>query len=281
MKRFTLCAGLAFLAMAALPLFAGKRIQTETTNLSDKTTKQQELLLDATRFRTNYGNTSVMFLTDGGRNRLVMLDKTRNEYTEIDQQTMDQMGQAMQGISAQMEAAMKDMPPEQRAQMQQMMEQMMKGKMPQAAAAPARTSYAAKGRGTANGFACTNYEGTRGGQKVAEVCAAQPADLKLAPAEFQVFRKMQEFTAGLTQALQNSPMATGINLNMGDAGVDGFPVQRTTFQNGQATEQEAIKSVTDANFTDADFSVGNARRTEMPDMSGLGGGRGKAKGKGK
>jgi len=82
-----------------------QRIQMESTDLATKATDQQELLLDATRFRTNNGNTSAIFLTDGGRNRMLMLTKSRNEYMEMDQQTMDQMGQAMQGVAAQMEAA--------------------------------------------------------------------------------------------------------------------------------------------------------------------------------
>jgi len=153
--------------LGALPLFAGKRIQMESTDLATKATEQDELLLDATRFRMNSGKTSAIFLTDGGRSRMLVLDKSRNEYMEIDQQTMDQMGQAMQGVAAQMEAAMKGMTPEQRA----MMEQMMKGKMPAAAAAPApTTTYTAKGRGSVNGIACTNYDGMRAGQKVSEIC---------------------------------------------------------------------------------------------------------------
>jgi len=279
MKHLTLC--LCFLA--AVPLFAGKRIQMESTNLTSKATEQQEILLDSTRMRMNAANTSVMFLTDGGRNRMVTIDKGRNEYMEIDQQTMDQMGQAMQGVAAQMEAAMKGMPPEQRAQMQAMMEQMMKGRgAPVASAAPAVTTYTSKGRGTANGFACTNYDGTRAGQKVSEVCAAQPADLKLGASDFQVLQKMREFSRGLQQAMQNSPFGAATTASIAESGIDGFPVQTTTFQNGQATRQEVIKAVTDASFTDADFSVGNAKKTELPDMSGLTGAPGRAnKGKNK
>ena len=273
MKTFILCVCL----LVAVPLFAGKRIVQEGTNLTNNTTTQQELLLDGSRFRANYATSSVIFLTDGGRNRMITLDKGRNEYMEIDQATMDQMGQAMAGVNAQMEAAMKGMPPEQRAQMEQMMAQMMKGKM--AAAAPAvKTVYTSKGRGTVNGFACTNYDGMKGAEKVAEVCAAQPADLRLAASDFQVFRKMQEFTAGMMQAMQNSPIASAININVGDATVDGYPVQQTTFRNGQATDRFVVKSVTDATFTDADFSVGNAKKMEMPDMGGAGKGKGKGKG---
>jgi hypothetical protein len=262
--------------LAAAPLFAGKRIQMESADLATKGVEQQEMLLDATRFRVNSGNTSMIFLTGGGRSRMLVLDKSRNEYMEMDQQTMDQMGQMLQGMMAQMEQMMKGMPPEQRA----MMEQMMKGKMPQmpAAAAAPPTVYAAQGRGSVNGFACTNYEGTRAGQKVAEVCAAQPEDLKLAAADFQVFQKMQEFIKGLVQAMQNSPLIASVNAGLAETGFEGFPVQRTTFVNGQATRREQLKSVTDAAFTDADFSVGNARKTEIPDMSGMmGAGRGRGK----
>jgi len=272
MKFLTLC--VCFLA--ALPLFAGKRIQMESTDLATKATEQDELLLDATRFRVNNGNTSAIFLTDGGRSRMLILNKSRNEYMEIDQQTMDQMGQAMQGVAAQMEAAMKGMTPEQR----DMMEKMMKGKMPAAAAPAPTTTYTAKGRGTANGIACTNYDGMRAGQKVSEICAAQPADLKLGAADFQVFQKMQQFMGGLQRSLQNSPFASMVNSRLADNGISGFPIKGTTFQNGQATKEDALKSITEAAFTDADFSVGNAKKTEMPDMSGLtGAGKGKGKGK--
>ena len=80
---------------------------------------------------------------------------------------------------------MKNMPPEQRA----MMEKMMKGKMPQAAAAAPKTVYTAKGSGSVNGFSCTKYEGDQSGVKEAEVCAAVPAQIKLTPADLQIFEK--------------------------------------------------------------------------------------------
>jgi hypothetical protein len=41
-------------------------------------------------------------------------------------------------------------------------------------------------------------------------------------------------------------------------------VQKVDFDNGQATERGELKSITRANFTDADFSLGNAKKVEMP-----------------
>jgi len=71
-----------------------------------------------------------------------------------------------------------------------------------------------------------------------------------------------------------------VNSRLADNGISGFPIKGTTFQNGQATREDVLKSITETAFTDADFSIGNAKKTEMPDMSSLtGGGKGKAKGK--
>jgi hypothetical protein len=91
---------------------------------------------------------------------------------------------------------------------------------------------------------------------------------------------MQQFEGGMQRALQNSPFAAAANSGLSENGINGFPIKRTTFQNGQATREEVLKGVTEATFTDADFSVGNAKKTEMPDINALtGGGKGKAKGK--
>ncbi len=113
---------------------------------------------------------------------------------------MNQLSQQMAGMSAQMEAALKNLPPEQRA----MAEKMMKGKMPQAAAAAPKTVYTAKGSGSVNGFSCTKYEGDRAGEKEAEVCAALPAQLKLTPADMQIFEKMRQFSSTVLSSLANS-----------------------------------------------------------------------------
>ena len=86
--------------------------------------------------------------------------------------TMKQMAQQMSGMMAQMQAAMKNMPPEQRA----MMEKMMKGKMPQAAAPAPKTVYTAKGGGSVKGFSCTKYEGDlSAGEGVDRMCRASRA----------------------------------------------------------------------------------------------------------
>ena len=251
---------------AATASFAGVRLQMEITDLKTNKVIKQEMLLDNTRLRVNTdAGSSVLFLTDGGRNRMVMLDKSRNEYTEIDQQTMNQLGQQMQGAMAQMEAAMKNMPPEQRA----MMEKMMKGKMPGAAQAtpPVATVYSAKGSATVNGFACTKYDGERGGAKVSEVCAAPASTIKIDASDFQLFDKMREFTSGLQQAMKSLPIASNAP-RFAERGFEGFPVQQIEFSNGQPVQRMDLKSLDQAALSDGDFSLGNAKKVELPQGRG-------------
>jgi len=260
MTRF---AFVAIVALSTAPLFAGVRIQSEKVDLATNKTTTDTILLDSNRMRMDSSdNRSMLFLTDGGRSRMVILDKAKNEYREIDEAMMKQMGEQMSGLTAQMDAAMKNMSPEQRA----MMEKMMKGKMPQAATgAVPKTVYTSKGSGSVNGFSCTKYEGVLKNEKVADVCAAMPAQLKFTPADFQVAEKMKEFSASLLSALANSPLRTVVpNASGFESGYEGFPIQKVTFDNGKATERDELKAITRASFSDADFSLGTAKKVEMP-----------------
>ncbi len=259
--KHSLCFALAL----AAPVFAGLRIEMDSTDLTTGTVTKREVLVDADRLRLNEtgknGNSSVLFLTDGGRNRIVVLDTAKNEYREIDQQTINQLsGQLGQTIAAlaQMQAQMKNMTPEQRAAM----EQMMKGRGMPTAATPVRTVYTAKGSGSANGYACTKYDGNRGAEKVSEICAANPSDLKFSAADFQVYEKMKEFAVGL-QSIANSPFGGGAVAAVTDTGFSGFPVQQTSFKSGQPVSRVDAKSIDRASFGDGDFSVGNATKVEL------------------
>jgi hypothetical protein len=259
--------------VAAVPMFAGKRIQFETTDLTTNKVTSHEILLDADRLRINDADSVVMFLTKGGE-RLVILDKKTNTYREMDQAYMDQMAQQMGAINAQM----KGMSPEQQAQMEAMMAQMMKGKAGAALAAQtAATTYTAKGSGTVAGIGCTNYDGVKQGAKVAEICAAQPAALKLSASDFQVLDKIRQFSA---RATSNMPQGLGQmvpRMSITESGINGMPISTTHFENGKATSKEQLKAITDTAFSDADFSTGTATKQEMP----MPGARPSPKGKGK
>ena len=276
--RIFMAAVAALVTVSPAVWAAGVRVQSESTDLRSGAVTKIEMLFDQTRMRVNIAggerSSVVLFLTDGGRDRMVMLDPAKNEYMEIDKATMDQMAAQMEGMMAKMQEHMGKMTPQQRA----MLEKMMKGGgmpgMPPGAggaAAPPKptpTVYSAKGSGSANGFACTKYEGTQGGVKVAEVCAAKPAALKFTPTDFAVFERMKQFTAGLQAMAAKSPFAGMVPSGLAESGLDGFPVTQTGFANGKAIQKSDVKSVQSATFSGKEFSVGDAKKREMPSMGG-------------
>jgi hypothetical protein len=248
------------IVLAAAPLWAGVRVKAEQTEIKTNETTQQELLLDNDRLRTNERNRSMLFLTDGGRERMVILDPARNEYREMDRQSMEQVSQQLQGAMAQLQSQLQNLPPEQRARL----EQMMKGRMGQAgqSAAP-RTTYTAKGSGSVNGFACTKYEGMRGAEKVADLCAAKPADVHFNASDFQVIEKMREFGANMLTTLTNSPLANSRVADLMQPGYEGLPVQQTNYSGGEAASKWEVKNIERVSFSDADFSLGNAKKVDL------------------
>jgi hypothetical protein len=254
------------LVLAASPAWAGKRIQMESTDLQTNKTSPREILVDKDRMKMEVGDTVIMFLTAGG-NRMVMLDKGRNEYREMDQASMEAMGRQISSVMTQMEAMLKNLPPAQRAQM----EEMMKGKMGGGAPVVEPIVFANRGPGSVNGFRCTKHEGTRKGEKVVELCASALSDVKIAAADFQVMEKMREFSAGMMEAMKSSPLSGMIeNTGVTQAGIEGYPVQSITFRNGQPVAREQLKAVVEATFTDADFSTGTAKKVEIPNLGGMG-----------
>ena len=108
-------------------------VQKTTVNGATETHQVQ---ITQQRMRTDLagpqGPTTVVF--DGAKQVLIMINPARKSYSELTKAEADQMGAQLSGAMAQMQEALKGMPPEQRAQM----EAMMKGRgLPAGLGAPA------------------------------------------------------------------------------------------------------------------------------------------------
>ena len=85
-----------------------------------------EIKIDGNRMRTDSGGsnpTTMIFL--GESDEMYMIDHTEKTYIVMDRETVEAMANRMSEAMQQMEAAMAQVPPEQR----EMMERMMKGRM--------------------------------------------------------------------------------------------------------------------------------------------------------
>jgi hypothetical protein len=102
----------------------------------------------------------------------------------------------------------------------------------QATPPPAAVTYKRTGTGKVKDWACTTYEGTRGAEKVAEVCAAEGSAIGLTAADFTIAQQAIDMMKGITAAeqLERIPVYATVR----NQGFAGFPVRRVTFRNGKA-----------------------------------------------
>lgn len=100
------------------------------------------------------------------------------------------------------------------------------------AAPQPRITYRRSGTSKVKQWPCTIYEGTRGTEKLTEVCVAQGSAIALTVADFAVVQEAIDLAASFTaqDALERIPVY-GTTAKHGYA---GFPVRRMFFRAGQA-----------------------------------------------
>lgn len=252
--------------MAAQCGLAGVVINAQSVNLQDQKTVDFATMIDATRLRTNMKgqgvDSSMIYLLDGEDYKIIVLDNTKKEYRVMDRKTIENLSQQIGGAMAKMQEQMKNMSPEQRAMMEKMMSKM--GNVRGAGTPPPSIDYKEIGSGNVNGRACTKYEGTRSGQKISELCAASPESLNLNKADFAVIEKMTTALEGVMKSMGQLPFMRARGLTLFDKQINGIPVEQTHFESGKPVSKFELKDSTRQNFSDADFSTGDAKQVEMP-----------------
>jgi len=145
-----------------------------------------KVFIDKDRVRLEQGNDQIaLFRQDKGV--FWMIDLKNKTYTEISRQDLQKMKSQMDEASRQVEEQMKNLPPDQR----QMMEQMMAGKMSKKAP---QISYRKVAAGeTVSQWVCDKYEGTREGNKQSDVWTTDWKNLGLQPEDFNALKEMGEF----------------------------------------------------------------------------------------
>jgi hypothetical protein len=118
---------------------------------------------------------------------------------------------------------------------------------PPSAAAPVKITYRRAGSGKVGNWTCTTYEGFRGTEKVAEVCAAEGAAIALTSADFAIVQQAID----MAKAFASPDMIERIPTygSVANQGFAGFPVRRVSFRNGQP---------------EVTAELGEIRRGEMP-----------------
>lgn len=239
------------LTTAAAGAADGILIAQKTTS-SGGTVMTHQIQLEKTRMRAEVAGQSGRRQTivfDGDAQVMRMIDDDAKTYSEMTRADVDRLGGQMSGAMAQMQEQMKNMPPEARARM----EEMMKGRgMATAAASSATTEYKKVGTDRVGKWTCDKYEGTRNGEKVSEVCTVAPAALGFTAADFEVTKQMADFFSKLMPQGAEQMFRLGASTPTGFAGV---PVRTIAFRNGAPDDVSEITDMSRRSFPDSTFAV--------------------------
>jgi hypothetical protein len=201
----------------------------------------------------------------GDKGRMLMIDHQRQQYFILDKATIDQ-------INAQMNQAMemiKNVPPAQR----EMMEKMMKGRMPQMKA-PAKKQVEIKKtseRKKLNGYETVKYEVFEDGRKKSEYWVADWEEIKGSENALRAFKSMSSFFSEIMNTFSSGPMGDMIQGKfdsnwMGQLEkLNGFPVVTRTFDSdGKLLSESALGSAKKADFHESYFQAPKSyKRQEM------------------
>jgi hypothetical protein len=220
--------------------------RTTTTGSEPRTNQVQ---IEPKRMRAESSGAAgekMIVLFDGTKQVMRLIDNEKKSYTEMTKEDVDALGGQMSAMMAQMEQQLKNLPPEQRAQI----EAMMKGRGMGAAAAP-KVQYKKVGTDTVGKWTCDKYEGYAEGKKTSEVCTVDPKALGFSASDFDVTRELAALFTKLMPANAAQLFSLGVG---GEQGFSGLPVKSVATVGGKQVTTE-VTEVSRQTFPDAVFQV--------------------------
>jgi hypothetical protein len=270
--RVVSCAG-------ALCLVAGQAWAADGVLIVQKITtaggapQTHQIQIEAHRMRAEVagvGGRSQVIVFDGTHDVMMMIDDTNKTYSEITKADVEALSSQMSAAMSQMQDQLKNLPPEQRAQIEAMMRgRGMPGARGAGAAAPPKMQYKKTGTDHVGKWTCDKYEGFTDGEKKQDLCTVDPKVLGLSMADFAVTKDVANFFQKLMPGNAAQMFRVG---SMEDQGFSGVPVRSvTTVGTGSVTSE--IADVQRQSFPDTLFQAPAGYEKRPSPFTGRGRGR--------
>ena len=205
---------------------------------------------DRVRVESSGGTAQHILIYRADRQVLYLIDSAAKTYQELTKQQLEQMmsqvGDQMAQMRAMMDEQLKNVPPEQRA----MVEQMMKGRMGAmgGAAPPAETVYRKVAVGERAGqWTCDRYEGYRANEKVFDVWTTDWQALGLNASDFRVMQELADLFTSLSSQMGGKLELMSVGASS-SSGLSGIPVRRVSYRDAKAYETHEITEVSRQEF---------------------------------
>ena len=241
----------------------GLVISMKTTNGGATATSQ--IQLDADHMRAEMagrGGAQSAVVFDGTKQTMFIIDDNRKTYSEITKGDLDRLAAQMSQMQSQMQGAMANMPPEQRAQIEAMMRGRGGAGMPGMPAPPAKPTFKKTGTDKVGKWTCDKYEGYEGDRKTTEVCTVDPKALGLAESDFAVSKEFAKFFSTLMPQRSSQIFSIG---TLEDRGYVGVPVRSINYgADGSVQGTTELVDISHQNIPDSTFAPPSGyQKTDM------------------
>ena len=247
MKRKPAYSLLLALALLATPLYAGVvyEIEVKDHEQSPPKTESIEAAVEGRHLKMGIASQGKGAQGDmifrGDRREMVVVDHENQTYSVIDEAAVGQITGQLSEAERMMQEALKNVPDDKKA----MIEQLMKQKMPPGAQAPPERPKSelkkTSERGDKNGYPCVKYEVLRGGVKVRELWVTDWSNVEGGSDVVGAFEDMADFFSEMMDALPKF----GQGESFGDPAfehmreIGGFPVVTREFDDDGSLEGES------------------------------------------
>ena len=229
---------------------AGAVMDMVTLDAAGQETGRTKIYGQSEMIRMDDGDTTIVFLG----NELLFIDHDDRSYIVMDEAMLDKVSAQVSDAMKEMEAQLANMPPEQRAMVEQMMKGRMQGMTGQQNAPSKGPRVESQGSGKWQSFACRKFAVYQGAVKTQDICAAELDEIDGADEVMQAFRDMAEYMTKMTESL---PMRPNDQMNPGELmdQIGGFPVHTIDYANGVVVGQSALDSVSQQDLEPDLFAV--------------------------
>ena len=272
MKTRTFVAFLIAAALALTPALAGIVYEIEVKDHEQSPPKDgsvemraegRNLSIDVLPGESGRGRGKMIWR--GDRREMVVVDDDEKSYVVMDKESLGQLAGQAAGAMGQMQEALKNVPADKRA----MIEEMMKRQMPQQAPERPGTELRKTGeRATHSGYPCVRYDVLRGGEKIRELWVTDWDNVEGGEDVVEAFESMADFFQEMLDSLpsfgQGGPATDPVFAHMREIG--GFPVVTRTFEGGELEDESTLRSAARRTLDPSEFEppAGYKRRSMGP-----------------
>jgi hypothetical protein len=196
-------------------------------------------------------------------NEFLAVDHSDKSYIVMDEAMLDEVSSQISDAMKQMEAELANMPPEQRAMVEQMMKGRMQGMMGKQGTPPPAPRVEATGSGKWQSYKCKQYSVFEGPDKTQDICAAKLDEIDGADEVMEGFRNMAAYMKKLTESM---PMRSDEHMNPVELmkQIDGFPVHTIDYDNGVIAGEVSMDSVIEKDLDAGLFAAPEGYRRQDP-----------------